>query len=390
MSTSVGGSLRGILEPAGAATSMASEGWRGTFDDVVRDPAYASRTGSFTLTRDDIQQVINLVATDQRPLVIFIDDLDRCQPGTVLQVLEAINLFLANQIDHAIFVIAIEPDMVAAHIEVSYGALVANLDSVTGSRREGDTLGWSFLEKFIQLPLSLPPLEPMTIQRLVRTLFGSATTPPPPEDIADAAARAQSAEAEYNAAFRAARQIYATQQTLEGSAHIASATDSDSASGQAATVVTVEKLSDDSPEMREVIAYGTKHLRGNPREVTRYVNVFRFLVMIAGARKLRVNNELAVLAKLAVLSTRWPSLHSYLMWPVKAGETETVFDLLEASDPGMAKTEDERVTAGEKLLPDVLTTCGFSQRIINRLLDDDLRRFMGTEPMVGALAAEWL
>jgi len=386
LSRTVSGSLRGILEPAGAATSMAKQGWHGTFDELVPDPAYASRAGSFPLTRNDIQEVINLVATDERPLVIFIDDLDRCQPGTVLQVLEAINLFLANQLDHAIFVIAVEPAMVAAHIEVSYGALVANLDSVTGSRREGDTLGWNFLEKFIQLPLSLPPLEPTTTQRLVRTLFGSAT-PPRPED---AAAKTRSDEAEYDAAFRAARQIYATQQTLEGSAHIASAVDSDSASGEAATAVTVEKLSDDSPDMREVIAYGTKHLRGNPREVKRYVNVFRFLVMIAGARKLQVNNELAVLAKLAVLSTRWPSLHSYLMMPVKAGVRGTVFDMLEAPDPGSAKTEAGRATAETKRLIVSLETCGFSERIVNRLLDDDLRRFMRTEPLVGAFAGEWL
>lgn len=165
---------------------------------------------------------------------------------------------------------------------------------------------------------------------------------------------------------------------------------SDSASGQAATAATVEKLSDDSPDMRKVIAYGTAHLRGNPREVTRYVNVFRFLVMIAGARHLQASNELAVLAKIAVLSTRWPSLHSYLMRPVKIGEKQTVFDLLEAPDPGTAKTEAGRASAELRRLTADLQECGFSERIVNRLLDEDLRRFMRTEPRVGGIAAEWL
>ncbi|MFC7643536.1 P-loop NTPase fold protein [Streptosporangium lutulentum] len=42
-----------------------------------------------------MRQVLDLVATEERPLVVFVDDLDRCSPGTVAQVIEAINLFLA-------------------------------------------------------------------------------------------------------------------------------------------------------------------------------------------------------------------------------------------------------------------------------------------------------
>lgn len=64
----------------------------GSFDLVVPDPAYGTKLGFLHLVQTDMRRVLDLVAREGQPLVIFVDDLDRCSPGTVAQVIEAINL----------------------------------------------------------------------------------------------------------------------------------------------------------------------------------------------------------------------------------------------------------------------------------------------------------
>ena len=125
---------------------------------ALRDPGYQEKAGFLHLVQKDVSHALDLVATPSRPLVLFVDDLDRCSPSTVTQVIEAISLFLAGQFPNCIFVIAMEPDLLAAHIEVAYKELVSALREA-GKNAAWSTLGWRFLDKIIQLPLSLPSID---------------------------------------------------------------------------------------------------------------------------------------------------------------------------------------------------------------------------------------
>ena len=69
--------------------------FKDSLDQLVPDPGYAARLGFLHLVQEDMHRVLKLIATPKQPLVIFVDDLDPCSPGTVSQVIEAINLFLA-------------------------------------------------------------------------------------------------------------------------------------------------------------------------------------------------------------------------------------------------------------------------------------------------------
>jgi hypothetical protein len=92
------------------------------------------------------------------------------------------------------------------------------------------------------------------------------------------------------------------------------------------------RLTIDDPEVKEAIAYAAPSLHANPREIKRFVNVFRFLVMIHTERAfegLATTATLDQLAKLALVSTRWPELMSRLAKPV--GDA-TAFEKLEISD----------------------------------------------------------
>jgi KAP family P-loop domain len=386
----IAGPLRRAVEPSAAITNLGAGAVSGTLEQVVRDPGYAARSGFFQLMREDVQNVINLVATEDRPLVIFVDDLDRCSPGTVVQVMEAINLFLAGEFANAVFVIAVEPEMVAAHIEVAYRDLAANFDTQTGSKGEGDTLGWRFLEKFIQLPLTLPMMEPERAEAFVGALLSSeagAVTGNTDETTAEPPTALESA-----ASVAGARGIL-SQKSLSESVHLASSLSAASAVGQAFPQAVADKLSAASPEMRRVIDYGADFLRGNPRELKRYVNVFRFLVMLSTTRPHAQgdpSDQLTALAKLAVLTTRWPSAVSHLTWPLDPGGKHIVFDLLEDPPRSSANSAARRATADLSSLTRALTGCGLGDAAVKRLLDEDLRRLMCTEPRIGSSARTWL
>lgn len=118
----------------------------GDLASVVTDPDHAVRLGYSYLAYVDLKRVIDLVATPQRPLVVFIDDLDRCSSAVVTQTLEALNLFLAGPFANCTFVMAVEPKVLAAHVASAYRELA-----------DGDEqLGWRFLEKMVQVPVSVP------------------------------------------------------------------------------------------------------------------------------------------------------------------------------------------------------------------------------------------
>ncbi len=76
-----------------------------------------------------------------RRIAVLIDDLDRCSPENVVSVLEAINLVM--DIPGFIFVLALDYDVLVAAV----------------SERYPHVSGHSFIEKIIQLPFRVPPLD---------------------------------------------------------------------------------------------------------------------------------------------------------------------------------------------------------------------------------------
>ena len=78
-------------------------------------------------------------------LVIFIDDLDRCLPDKVVQVLETIKLFLDKQ--GCVFVIGADVNVIREAVTSHYKNI--NLTGESAS---------DYLEKIIQLRFELPPI----------------------------------------------------------------------------------------------------------------------------------------------------------------------------------------------------------------------------------------
>jgi formylglycine-generating enzyme required for sulfatase activity len=92
----------------------------------------------------------------QSRLVIFIDDLDRCLPEKAIEVLEAIKLFL--DAERCVFVVGVERRIIEQGIRVKYQSL-----AFEAAKQDIPITGEEYLEKIIQIPFYLPPLEQQNI-----------------------------------------------------------------------------------------------------------------------------------------------------------------------------------------------------------------------------------
>ena len=86
-------------------------------------------------------------------VVVFIDDLDRCLPDKAVEVLEAVKLFL--DVPGFVFVLGVDRTVIAEGIRVRYRDYETELD------------GARYLEKIVQIPFKLPPIDAATVTRYV-------------------------------------------------------------------------------------------------------------------------------------------------------------------------------------------------------------------------------
>ena len=388
----VGGGLAELAGTEGTAALFSREQFAGTLDTLVRAPDYVGRSGFLYLVQTDMERVLSLVAKPTRPLVIFVDDLDRCSPSTVVQVIEAINLFLAGEFKNTIFILAMEPEMVAAHIEAAYKELVDRIRERGRTNGDAVDLGWRFLEKFVQLPLALPGIEPERTKTFFESLFptdgapggegGQETVADEPASEADIKAVERQLDAESSSLGEAiggtgAPEVLATE-----------------AGREALRRVVARRLSRDNEEIQRIVAFAARHLDPpNPREIKRFVNVFRFLVMIHTERTIAGQATAASLdqvAKIALVSTRWPSLVSAFAEESSRGSGETVFELLEQPPETTARRGEAKAKALVRGLKQALEESGLSESDVERLLSSDVRGLMASEPVVGSSARSYL
>jgi tetratricopeptide (TPR) repeat protein len=97
---------------------------------------------------EDFRDIIRIVCR-RRPLVVVIDDLDRCLPEQTLQIVETMKLFL--DVQGCVFLVAVDRDIIENAVSVRYKDLTSQ-DALL--RRISET----YFEKIVQLPFSLPPV----------------------------------------------------------------------------------------------------------------------------------------------------------------------------------------------------------------------------------------
>ncbi|MHB9149814.1 MAG: KAP family P-loop NTPase fold protein [Thermoleophilia bacterium] len=114
----------------------------------------AESMGGFKAEFDDFIRSL----PDVTRVVVLVDDLDRCLPSAVMDTLEAIKLFLS--VKRMVFVIAADQDMVR-------DAIAMNLSASPGAER----FAQRYLDKIVQLPVSLPHLPPYESEAYIGLLL---------------------------------------------------------------------------------------------------------------------------------------------------------------------------------------------------------------------------
>ncbi len=183
----------------------------GQLAGLVQDRAgtgnYRQRLGLMTQIRQDFEHMARLLAEASSPggrtadaagdelpridrIVIYIDDLDRCPPHRVVEVLEAIHLLLAVRL--FVVVVAVDPRWLLRSLASHYHQLFATtsdparsggqLRATTGPISEDEF--WAstpaqYLEKIFQVVLTLTPMDSAGYQRMIDDLLSLRADAPP-------------------------------------------------------------------------------------------------------------------------------------------------------------------------------------------------------------------
>ncbi|WP_277922204.1 P-loop NTPase fold protein [Streptomyces sp. Root369] len=241
-----------------------------------------------------------LVGKARRPVVIFVDDLDRCSEGYVVELLEAVQTLIRDapqqrssdstkETSTVSFVFAADGAWIRKSYEIAYEKFTETV------AEPGRPLGYLFLDKLFQLRVPVPSIDAPRQQEYLSSLLRVRTS-------------------------EGSRQLIHEEQEVRESLQ-RSSTDAE----------VVEKLNQASPEVRDRVAgaaverlttreveAATEHslqrfgplLAPNPRSMKRFVNSYSVLRAV---RILEGNTvPLDPLALWTILETRWPSLADHL------------------------------------------------------------------------------
>lgn len=123
--------------------------------DIIKPQERKTPSETIHEIRKDFQ---NLLKELDANLVVFVDDLDRCLPPTVIGTLEAMRLFLF--MERTAFVIAADDRMIKEAMRIHFKE--ARLD---------DQIVTNYFDKLVNVPLRVPPLGVNEVRAYIMLLF---------------------------------------------------------------------------------------------------------------------------------------------------------------------------------------------------------------------------
>jgi len=137
------------------------------FDQYIKEEQKNTSKTTIKSFKEDFAELISL--TDFNSVVIFIDDLDRCMPERVVDTLEAIKLFLS--VDKTAFVIGADERILKHSISMHLQLHTFNNDS--SYLYDSEQIVTDYIEKLIQVPYHIPKMSPTEIESYINLLFCS-------------------------------------------------------------------------------------------------------------------------------------------------------------------------------------------------------------------------
>lgn len=140
-----------VKNAANSIQSLKDEYWKE--EDASNDESTINNIRKF---REEFSDALK--SDDIKNVVVMIDDLDRCRPERIIEILEVIKLFLS--VDRTTFIIAADENVIKYSIREKYPPM-------NGFDVELDK---EYIEKIIQLPIYIPELSAKDIQNYLLLL----------------------------------------------------------------------------------------------------------------------------------------------------------------------------------------------------------------------------
>jgi hypothetical protein len=242
---------------------------------ITLTPQVDEFLGAFSNESDKVAETMESFESDFKALlgilkveriVVFIDDLDRCSSAKVIETFETIKLFLNTP--SCAFVIGAEPTKIQDAVGEVY--------SVTDRQRRRD-----YLEKIVQIPFSIPEQDLRDITCYVGMLIIGRHLD----------------EASWPSLGEARPAFYAAENGIETALCQWPGENPQFLGGRANDVVA---------ELKEVLPFVVtlaRGLRGNPRQIKRFLNILSLRRQLASANNLIIDP--ATLIKVGVLEYAW-------------------------------------------------------------------------------------
>ena len=321
MASAFTGSEEGTEDPSPKTDEM-EESDKEESTDNLQKPIKAGKIPSVYLdVRSFRSQFSELIAQCEiDSLVVLIDDLDRCSPERIIDNLEAIKLFL--NVEHTAFVIGADRRIVRHAIATRYKP--HEIQEQDDQEESADRLVIDYLEKLIQIPYHLPRLSPTEVETYMVLLFCLRDLEK--ED-------AEKCLEAFNS-FRANNRY-----SVFGYTNVTEALDEGEIPDSLSKSLTFSAAS--APLI-------TEGLKGNPRQVKRFLNAFVIRKQLAEVAKL-IHLRDEVLVKLMVLEYVLPErYHQLYKWQAAADGFPKEIQILESDIlPSDENLDDDKDTEKE-------------------------------------------
>jgi Cdc6-like AAA superfamily ATPase len=250
----------------------------------VKGIDYEKELGFQYRFEEEFESLVKELATMDKPLIIFVDDLDRLSPNKISEVFEAIHFLGANR--NCVFFVGLDYKMVSRRLSERY-------------QQSTEEFGFHFVDKFMQIVFALPEPTKAQLEQYVGSLIHKQD---------------KSSDLEKDAHIRREEKSVPHKEDSKPEANV------------------TEEIFENSKNIDHIASQAIEWLPKNPRAIKRFVNNFRLTAFIAIRLGLLGRNQANLLPLAGLLAARqsYPALmdllnhkDAKLILPILNGYLET-------------------------------------------------------------------
>jgi hypothetical protein len=250
----------------------------------------------------------SIIKKIDKPVCVFIDDLDRCRADYVVDLLEGIQTSFRHK--NVAYVVAADRGWIKASFEARYGPFFSAVGSI------GQPLGYLFLEKIFQISTPIPGMGDKTRSAFWNQLLKATILPQEDGQAAGASSKTQpplGLTEQFDRAVETKRADLRVKhgENLTREQADAILEESDTEEDRAAVVLELNASGAAAKEAKHLLEEFTGIVPDNPRVMKRMVNAFAMRQAIGILERSATRTE--VLARWTILEQRLPALADLLI-----------------------------------------------------------------------------